>query len=317
LANVLSVQVGKGNYGLSVTLDDRISGGTHTIERPVDLENVGDPDWVIGGPEFFLPNVEVPDSERYRKDTITLVPNVTRSYLETSERLAIYFEIYRPAERRVTHVVVDVSQRRDRQRVTDTLPIDTTRGVVPVIYRSRLPSLHTGETRLTIQALDATGRPVGNLAETFFTLDWSLHTMIDSDWTLAVDMLVHIATRDELDTLRSTPASERADAFQAFWRSKDPSPETEENEWRDEYYRRIRFANRQYSSPFRPGWRSDFGTVYIRYGEPDEVARYPFEIGQKPHEIWYYYAQRRQFTFIDVRGNGEYELQYPYDGIVR
>jgi GWxTD domain-containing protein len=317
LVNLLMMRVRRGTYDLAVTLDDRISGGTYTITRAVNLGNVGRADWVIGGPEFFIPGVEAPPVERFRKDTMLLVPNVTRSYLDTSERLAIYFEVYRSVEYPATHVVVDVSQRHERRRTVDTLAIDTARSVVPIVYSSRLADLRTGEARLIIRALDINSQPLGNPTETFFTLDWSLHTMVDRDWSLAVDMLVHIAAHDELDSLRRTPPDSRMEAFEAFWKSKDPSPETETNEWRDEYYRRIRFANLRYSSPFRPGWRSDFGTVYIRYGEPDEVERHPFEIGQKPHEIWYYYAQRRQFTFVDVRGNGEYELQYPYDGIIR
>jgi GWxTD domain-containing protein len=317
IINVLSLQVGRGSFGLAVTLDDRISGGRFTVRRSLDLEYVGKKDWVIGGPEFFLPDAAPPQQERYKKDTIALVPNVTRSYLDSSERVAIYFEVYQTAKRPITHVIVDINQSRENRHFADTLPVDTTLAAIPVIYRSRLPGLRTGEARLQIEALDSRGKSVGEIVETFFMLDWSLHTMVDSDWDQAVEMLVHIATHDELNALRDTPKDERARAFEGFWKSKDPSPETEENEWRDEYYRRIRFANRQYSNPFRPGWRTDFGTVYIRYGEPDEVERHPFELGQKPHEIWYYYAQRREFLFVDTHSNGDYELQYPYDGIIR
>jgi GWxTD domain-containing protein len=317
IINVLTLQAGRGSYGLAVTLDDRISGGTYTVRRSVDLKYVGEQDWVIGGPEFFIPGAAAPADARYMKDTIALVPNVTRSYLDSSERLAIYFEVYQATKRPITQALIEIDQRRDNRHFADTISVDTASPVVPIIFRSRLPGLLTGEARLRIEALDARGNPVGDRVETSFTLDWSLSTMVDSDWDQAVDMLVHIATHDELNALRNTPKEKRAQAFEDFWKSKDPSPETEENEWRDEYYRRIRFANRQYSNPFRPGWRTDFGTVYIRYGEPDEVERHPFELGQKPHEIWYYYSQRREFLFVDTHGNGEYELQYPYDGIIR
>lgn len=317
LINILTLGVREGTYKLSVTLDDRLSGGTHTITQPVDLRGLASEDWVIGGPEYFLPGVGSPADKRFFKDTVGIVPNVTRSFIDSNERLAVYFEVYRPQALAITQVEVQISQPREQRQFTDTIPIAPDRAVAPVIYVSKLPEFPTGQTRLVLQALAAEGKRIGNPVESFFVLDWSLYSMVESDWTRTVDMLVHIATRGELDSLRATTAEKRLEAFEAFWRSKDPNPETEENEWRDEYYRRIRFANRQYSNPLIPGWRTDFGMVYIKYGEPDEVERFPFELDEKPHEIWYYYAQRREFTFIDVRGNGEYELQYPYDGIVR
>lgn len=317
LVNVLTLATGKGEYELAVTLDDRLSGGTHTERRPVDLRMAGSPDWVIGGPEFYMPDVAAPADDRFLKDTARIVPNVTRAFVDTKERLAAYFEVYNRPERPVAKVVVDVSQRREHIEYYDTIAIDPSKTTVPIFYRSWLPEFHSGQAQLVLQALDANSMKIGEPVESSFVLEWSLYTMVENDWTHTVDMLVHIAAHDEMEKLRATPPEKRLEAFEAFWQSKDPSPETEENEWRDEYYRRIRFANRQYSNPFQPGWRTDFGMVYIKYGEPDDVERFPFELGQKPHEIWYYYGQRRQFLFVDVRGNGEYELQYPYDGIIR
>lgn len=317
LVNVLSMTAAKGEYELAVTLDDRLSGGTHTEKRPVDLRRAGSANWVVSDPEYYLPDAQAPREDRFHKDTAWVVPNVTRTFVDTQDRLAAYFEIYNRPERPVHRVAIEVRQRRDHKEYDDTLTVDSTRTMIPVFYRRELPDFRSGQVELRMQGLDAQGKPIGDPVESYFQLEWSLFGMVEKDWTRTVDMLVHIATHDELEKLRSTPPGQRLRAFEEFWKSKDPSPETEENEWRDEYYRRIRFANRQYSNPFQPGWRTDFGMVYIKYGEPDEVERFPFELGQKPHEIWYYYGQRRQFTFVDERGNGEYELQYPYDGIIR
>lgn len=314
LVNILPVTVGLGDYEVAVTLTDRISGGTHTVTRRVDLRRLDPRRWVIGGPQYFLPDVISPEQERFRKGDISIVPNVPRAFSGTSDRLAIYFEVYQPDGREVSHVVVHASQRSPNRQFSDTVQIAGSAGVNPVVYRHTLPRFHLGETRLNLKALGADGGQIGEMVESVFSIEWTLQGMVEMDWSMAVDMLVHIASSDVLDKLRATPKEERQRAFDEFWKSKDPTPETEENEWKDEYYRRVRFANQQYSNPFRPGWRTDFGTVYIRYGEPDDVERYPFELDHKPHEIWHYYAQRRRFLFVDVRGNGEYELQYPYDG---
>jgi GWxTD domain-containing protein len=317
LVNVLTVQVTAGQYELSVTVNDRISGGTHTINRPADLRNLAGDDWVIGGPEFILPGAAPPGDARYRKDTLSFVPNVTRSLGGTDLPLSLYFEIYQRARQSVASVVINASQTAGRHRFADTVRIDTTMRTVPVHYQGPLTGFEAGEARLEIVAVGEGGHRIGSPASMTFSVDWSLASMIESDWNDIVDMLVHIATRVEIDSLRKVPVQDRAVAFDRFWKSKDPSPESEGNEWKEEYYRRIRFANQQFTTPFQPGWRTDFGTVYVKYGEPDEVARFPFEIDSKPYEVWHYYAQRRQFTFVDTKGNGEYELQYPYDGIIR
>ncbi|MBD3297521.1 MAG: GWxTD domain-containing protein [candidate division Zixibacteria bacterium] len=317
LINVLTVNVPEGDYEVDVTLNDRISGGSHTVTREIDLRTLGSGEWVIGGPEFFVPGAKAPDRDRYKKDTLAFVPNVTRSFTGNKTRLAFYLEVYQTAKDPITAVIMDVSQRSPKVELRDTLEIDPSQSTSAIVYTNPLEDFRTGECLLVLTPVDADGEQVVERTERIFFVEWALETLVRNDWENAVDMLIHIATKDEMDELRATPVEQRAEAFEEFWESRDPSPETQQNEWREEYYRRIRFANQQFSSAFRPGWRTDFGTVYITYGEPDEIERFPFELGQKPHEIWYYYAQRRQFLFVDVRGNGEYELQYPYDGVIR
>jgi GWxTD domain-containing protein len=100
---------------------------------------------------------------------------------------------------------------------------------------------------------------------------------------------------------------ERSAFWEQFWKRRDPSPETPENEAMDEFYRRVQYAN-QHFSVGRAGWRTDMGQIYIKYGEPDEVVRSPFNFDRDPEEVWYYYRDRRTFTFVDTHGFGLYDL---------
>ncbi|GAB4326327.1 MAG: hypothetical protein Kow0074_20760 [Candidatus Zixiibacteriota bacterium] len=317
LINVLTVNVPTGTYEVEITLNDRISSGSHTITREIDLSGLASGGWVLGGPEFIVPGATPPDLPKYKKDTLAFVPNVTRTFTGSRSRLAMYLEVYQTSDKPINAVEINVSQRSPKAEFRDTLWIDPARKKTSIVYTNPLEKFRTGECLLRLTPVDANGKQAGLETERVFFVEWGIETMVKNDWENTVDMLIHIATKDELDKLRATPPEKRAEAFEAFWKSRDPSPETEENEWREEYYRRIRFANQQFSNAFRPGWRTDFGTVYVTYGEPDDIERFPFELGRKPYEVWYYYSQRRQFLFVDVRGNGEYELQYPYDGIVR
>jgi hypothetical protein len=78
-----------------------------------------------------------------------------------------------------------------------------------------------------------------------------------------------------------------------------------------EYYARIKYADKHYSTPYTPGWKTDMGMVYVIFGLPNNIERHPYEMGTKPYEIWDYYDINRQFVFVDDSGFGDYRLVTP------
>jgi GWxTD domain-containing protein len=67
---------------------------------------------------------------------------------------------------------------------------------------------------------------------------------------------------------------EREQFIEQFWLRRDPTPDTEDNEFKEEHYRRMAYANERFSSGF-PGWKTDRGRIYIIYGPPDSVTSQP------------------------------------------
>ena len=104
------------------------------------------------------------------------------------------------------------------------------------------------------------------------------------------------------------------EAFRRFLKEHDPTPDTPENELMDKYYGRMRHADKVFSSVHKKGWKTDMGMIFIIYGQPDHIENHPFELSEKPNQLWYYYSLSRTFGFIDEIGTGEYRLQFPYDG---
>ncbi|TMQ59566.1 MAG: GWxTD domain-containing protein [Candidatus Eisenbacteria bacterium] len=124
----------------------------------------------------------------------------------------------------------------------------------------------------------------------------------------SLDVLRYIATQQESDEMGRLKGEEERKAFwDSFWRKRDPTPETPENEARDEFYQRVQYANQHFSTG-SPGWKTDMGRIYVSYGPPDEVVRNPFNFDRPPEEIWYYYRERKTFVFVDRDGFGRYEL---------
>lgn len=117
----------------------------------------------------------------------------------------------------------------------------------------------------------------------------------------------YIITKKESKLFKSTPPSERAQFIEEFWRVRDPDPSSVENEFREEYYRRIDEANRLFREG-SPGWLSDRGRIFILLGEPERRDVYPsgYSFYEPPVEIWMY--GMFPIIFVDSLREGIYKL---------
>jgi GWxTD domain-containing protein len=136
----------------------------------------------------------------------------------------------------------------------------------------------------------------------------------------------YLITDDEKKAFKALATDEERENFiEMFWRRRDPNPDTEENEFREQYYERIAYANEHFTSGI-PGWKTDRGRVYIAHGKPDSIESHPsggaydrpsYEGGGSttayPFEIWFYrhldgVGDGLEIEFVDPTGTGEYRL---------
>ncbi|MDZ7342977.1 MAG: GWxTD domain-containing protein, partial [candidate division KSB1 bacterium] len=119
----------------------------------------------------------------------------------------------------------------------------------------------------------------------------------------------YIATAEERKIYWSLQPESKREFMVRFWQQRDLSPETPRNEYRDNYLARVKFANEQFAG-FRPGWKTDMGRVLLRYGQPDEVERYPSSTEARAFQIWRYFDIEGgvEFIFVDLKSGGEMEL---------
>ena len=102
----------------------------------------------------------------------------------------------------------------------------------------------------------------------------------------------------------------------AFWLRRDPTPGTARNEFKEEHYRRIAYANFHFAQEV-PGWKTDRGRIYIVYGPPEEIktdlAR-TSDDPAKPIQVWHYhsimgYGKNVDLKFVDMCSCGDYRLE--------
>src|SRR3954468_17318727 len=85
----------------------------------------------------------------------------------------------------------------------------------------------------------------------------------------------YIITDEERAAFKKLQTDEEREQFiEQFWLRRDPTPDSVENEFKEEHYRRIAYANEHYASGI-PGWKTDRGRIYITYGPPDEIESHP------------------------------------------
>jgi GWxTD domain-containing protein len=136
----------------------------------------------------------------------------------------------------------------------------------------------------------------------------------------------YIITDEEKKSFKNLTTDDEKEQFiEAFWERRNPNPGSPENEFKEEYYRRIAYANEHYASGI-PGWKTDRGRIYIMYGPADEVDSHPSggtyqrpqeegggETSTYPFETWRYryidgIGTNIILEFVDPSMTGEYHM---------
>ena len=129
---------------------------------------------------------------------------------------------------------------------------------------------------------------------------------------ISEDVVYIISDEEKKAFAQLTTDTAREQFVQDFWARRDPTPGTEENEFKEEHYRRIAYANEHYAASV-PGWRTDRGRIYIQYGPPNQIEAHSGEGVTYPFEQWRYrfidgVGQNIIIEFVDKNKDNEYRM---------
>src|SRR6267154_3962858 len=150
-------------------------------------------------------------------------------------------------------------------------------------------------------------------------LHGAFKTWLDQDVT-------YIIRDEERKAFKNMSNDEEREAFiEQFWLRRNPNPDSPENEFREEHYRRIAYANEHYAAG-KPGWKTDRGHIYISFGKPDSIDSHPSggsyerpmdegggETSTFPFETWHYrylegVGDNIDLEFVDTCMCGDYHM---------
>jgi GWxTD domain-containing protein len=303
-------------YKLRVQVRETESNKTSQIEREIEVPSFSDRD-------LSLSDIMIVNKLTEQGGRKTIVPNVADNVGQLPHGFYLFFEIYNRANLDSIDLKYSVVDLKNKELVTYSREEPVVKGRNQIFFKFDSLNIPVGSYRFVIEARKVAGaqkavgeeEPALASVEKAFTLRWSGMPLSLTNLDAAIDEMQYIAKSSDLDHIKSAPTlEEKQKRFFEFWKKRDPTPGTEENEVMEEYYDRVEYANKHFGH-YIDGWKTDMGMVYIILGPPNSVDRHPFEYDSKPYEIWYYYDRDRRFVFLDETGFGDYRLISPIGDI--
>ena len=309
-----SISIPPGNYVMRTQLREMESRKISTQLKKISVP-------VYSGIKFGISDIMLVNHVKNESGHATIVPNVSGNLYNVPDGFFLFFEVYNSTKADSLELIYTITDRREKQIYTQ------------VVHR-RLE----GKKTQMISKVDSSRYPVGlyqlqidastlpnardSVSYTFqkkrgFVMRWGNTPLTIVDLELAIKQTRYIATDKEFDAMTDARTmEEKQRLFQEFWRKRDPSPDTQRNEYMEEYYSRVQYSNEHFSH-YIEGWRTDMGMVFIILGSPNNVDRHPFDYDSKPYEVWSYYEYDRQVVFVDETGFGDYRLLSPIWDLLR
>ena len=296
-----------GQYKIKVSAFEQSTQKSSTTERDVTIRDF------LSDPITFS-DVMVLSHYSEEKNKKSITPDISRN-VSGLDTFFLFLFTYKNIPDSLLYITCTISNSKKEVLYTyqDTLTPD--KGISfqnQLFIKIVLPNLNFDNYSAEITAAGSTSSSKISTTFTCVNLDFPMSL---NNIDVLISQLQYIANEKEMDYLKAAKTDdEKRKRFLEFWKSKDPSPTTKRNEVMMEYYRRLNYANKHFTSIYQDGWKSDMGMVYIIFGMPSNVDRHPYEMETKPYEVWDYYDLNREFVFIDETGFGDYRLITPiYD----
>ena len=293
-----------GKYILGCAIEDSDSRKNFQIKTPIEVLN-------------FIDSVDVSDLILAEKIVRTksgdrILPNISQIITTRDSSILFFFEVYSDKERTIQ---IDYSLRNQKKKLvaqkSGSIKLDKGKNIIYQSFEHQNFAL--GNYDLLVQLKNEEGKNIKGIGKRFVSKIYGFPSNI-TDLDKAIEQMIYIASHSEINYINEAETyEEKLNRFIAYWKKKDPSPNTIENEVLNEYFRRVAYANAHFKS-YYDGWKTDMGMIYITLGPPNQVERQPVAIDSKPYEVWLYYDLNKTFIFVDRTNFGDYHLLNPIFG---
>jgi GWxTD domain-containing protein len=320
-----------GRYTIDVVVTDSATGRVSRQRSEVEAYRSAPPasDLLLATSMREAGSADQPASGELRKGTLLLQASGRPVLTPQQARLGYYLELYSQRSDTLT-VTARVKREQGAQLVAtpgERIPVGSGGGVTRGMVN--LAGLPQGDYRLEVVAAGskdtvvrgAPFRMAGFETEVAIAAVAPPRDVFAEMTEPRLDTLymplVYLMKSDEQGSYPGLTLEGKRRWLRLFWEKRDPTPATPANEAQDAFYQRIADANRRYregGAAEIPGWRTDRGRIFIKYGAPDEELNRPQAGNTRPFIVWKYTRTRAlKYVFLDQTLFGNYVLIWTDD----
>jgi GWxTD domain-containing protein len=333
--DVMGFVVAEGKYSLVLTIHDAKDPNLKkTINEKVVIQPVKKDKFSISDIELAR-NIKKDDADQkslFYKNSLEIIPNPTMIYSHLSPAMFFYIELYNlflpdeKADFSFQKILYNSSGKSLYKNVKTIKQQKQSVVEYGVVNLSKYP---TDSYYFEVTLVDPISKQAFVSTKRFYLYNPNI---VDSSRTVNLDSGVigsefglynidecnknfsqakYLATQKEIDQYSKLDSlNAKREFLYNFWKIRDDNPSTPKNEFKEEYEKRVEFANKNFTRMNKEGYLTDRGRVVLLYGEPDQRDYYASESNLKPYEVWFYNQIEGgvSFYFGDVTGFGNYEL---------
>jgi GWxTD domain-containing protein len=321
--DISKFSVEAGDYVLQVDILDANSNRRQRIRKPITLELFPEDQLSISDISIASQIVKTQVEGDFTKYGHDIVPNAERIFSPAAPTLFYYFEAYGLSGSDNYSILTQVLSLNGLSE--KDMPIRAKKnpgGAVVEWGQVDTKGLKSGIHKLMVTVTDEfTGASVSQKA-TFYIIKPresgpSKSVSVDEYASMTggqlderFQIVSHVMSRKEIKLFKKSDVTGKRMVLKTFWSRNDPTPETPENEYKDDFFNRVQVVNREFGSEIHKGWESERGRIYLKHGQPTSIERYPATSDRKPWELWQYHHIDGgiEFIFVDKRGYGDFEL---------
>lgn len=307
-----SLEVKEGKIIVEIQLYDRNSTTTFSKSRTTNTLNFSKYIFALSG-IMFLSEIQK-DNDKYK-----ITPHLSDNLSDLS-RVFVFLEVYQP---KVIYPSCDFiyqilnfkgKEIYRSSRFSKNFSQQVEQLTFPLQFPKNLPE---GTYFLRVNAIKQnradsafTDNDILAATERVFKISPSLSSIVLQNLDKSIRQLKYVANQKDIDYITETKdPEEKLRRFNEFWKKQDPTPSTELNEAFEEYYSRIKYANKNFKS-YLEGWLTDRGMIYIVLGPAMTIQQQTDYYYNRTYEIWTY-PNNREFIFVDYSDFGDFRLYSP------
>jgi len=312
-----------GDYILQIDIVDVFSKKQQTMRKPVSLELFPADELTISDITIGSQIIKAKADNEFTKYGYDVVPNAQRTFTAAAPMMYYFLEAYGLSGSGNYNVHAQVLSLNGK--VVQDFPLRTKNmpGTSVVEWGGvNTAGLGSGIYKMSVDITDDVTQKTANQKRTFYILrdagakqdeasDKQGYAGLSASQIDDIFKVVSIIMdKNEKRLYSKSDDVGKRNILTSFWDRNDPDPDTAVNEFKQEFYKRVQMANRDFGSESEDGWSTDRGRILIKYGRPNNIERQQSSLGQRPWVSWQYYEIEGgvQFIFVDRTGYGNYQL---------